>query len=238
MHYRLPTKSEGGCTASVVLQLGSKLYVANAGDSQTFVVAHIAKSSEVKVLHESREDKPDLPEERARIERMGGSVWIPGEDEDDTPRAVVTDPETGRWFGLAMSRSIGDWDVTGVIAEPIVDVLNIQDLVADIVVREASVCSANSEVDSTGSGTCVEITADDVNLFAVSATDGMLDYLNLDVIAATFAKAFYDDEGIHPLTACKDLILQAANRWDNHWEGTYRDDIAVAACKITTDTTR
>jgi hypothetical protein len=35
-----PAEKSGGCTASVILQLGNKLYVANAGDSRSFIVCY------------------------------------------------------------------------------------------------------------------------------------------------------------------------------------------------------
>ena len=51
---------------------------------------------------------------------------------EDTPRVMYTDPNTGFQMGLAMSRSIGDWDMVGVIAEPIVDVLDLRNIVTRI----------------------------------------------------------------------------------------------------------
>lgn len=37
---KAPAEKSGGCTASVILQLGNKLYVANAGDSRSFIVCY------------------------------------------------------------------------------------------------------------------------------------------------------------------------------------------------------
>jgi serine/threonine protein phosphatase PrpC len=78
-------ESIAGCTAVTALVKGSTLYVANAGDSRC-VLAKKGRAIEMTVDH-----KPDLPSERDRIYRAGGSV------------------EDGRVMGnLNLSRSIGD----------------------------------------------------------------------------------------------------------------------------------
>eukprot|EP00978_Attheya_sp_CCMP212_P022499 scaffold67194_cov54-Attheya_sp.AAC.3 len=76
----VPADPSGGCTCSVILQLNHKVYVANAGDSVSFVAAvtttksSSSSSSEAtttEIIYQSRDDKPHLPEERRRIEEMG-----------------------------------------------------------------------------------------------------------------------------------------------------------------------
>jgi serine/threonine protein phosphatase PrpC len=215
-----PSGKEGGCTASVVLQLGSKLYVANVGDSISIVATYTTANDRVEVVYVTREDKPELPDEYERILKMGGSVLIPDDPKQDSPRVMYTNPDTGYQSGLAMSRSIGDWDIVGCIAEPIIDVLDVRDLVASAV---ASSAASDDE-------TCVA--AEHVFIFVMSATDGMMDYLRPQDLAALFARAFYRQDGPHPLTVAEDLILKAAKGWNADMEGQYRDDIAVAASKI------
>lgn len=215
-----PSGKESGCTASVVLQLGSKLYVANVGDSISLVATYTTLNDSVEVVYVTREDKPDLPDEYERILQMGGSVYIPKIPEEGPPRVVFWNPDTGYHSGLAMSRSIGDWDIVGVIAEPIIDVIDVRELVAKAVAN-----SATSDVE-----TCVA--AEHVHVFAMSATDGMMDYLRPLELAASFADSFYRQDGPHPLTVAEDLILKAAKGWNNAMGGQYRDDIAVAASKI------
>ena len=105
-----PSHGESGCTASIVLQLHNKIYVANSGDSVSFIAALI-DGQQVDIAYQSREDKPDLPDEKQRIQSMGGYVHIPGEDEDDVPRAYYVDEDGMARYGLAMSRSLGDWNV-------------------------------------------------------------------------------------------------------------------------------
>ena len=134
----------GGCTASVTLRLGSKLYFANVGDSRT-VLIRVDQNSRRKddgsttaekpastfdILYQTRPDKAHLPEEMARIEAAGGKIHIPPKFPNGS-RVIVysrfADPPEP--IGLAMSRCLGDmeWKLVGVIAEPIVDVVDLND---------------------------------------------------------------------------------------------------------------
>lgn len=105
-----PANPSGGCTASVVLQLGTKLYVANAGDSRSFIAAHIKSplqttdggsnnnQSITKIVFGTREDKPHIPTERDRVEHMGGTVFLPNgflTTGKGTTRVLYQDPTTG-----------------------------------------------------------------------------------------------------------------------------------------------
>jgi serine/threonine protein phosphatase PrpC len=203
-----PAEVSGGCTATIILQRGSKLYVANAGDSRSFVVVYLANKKTAKVIYISREDKPNLPDERERVEKAGGQVLVPLYG---TSRVLYTDPESGLTSGLAMSRSIGDWEVGkfGVIPDPIVDIIDIDQVVKDY-----------SESD------------DDVCIFAVSATDGLMDYTTPEGIAKVLATSLYEKDGPHLMTALEQLIYVAASGWERSKRGTYRDDIAISVSEI------
>ena len=209
---------KGGCTASVVLQMGNKLYVANAGDSVSIVATYDESSDKVLVHFVTREDKPHLEDERARIEAMGGTVWVPRDTKQESSRVIFADPTTGYQTGLAMSRSIGDWDMIGVVAEPLVEVITLNTLFCDENERES--CTATTELNG--------------GLFVISATDGMMDYIDPQEIADAFATAFFR-KGLHPLSVAEDLIHLAAKGWDAEMEGQYRDDIAVAASMLQSD---
>lgn len=171
---RAPAEKSGGCTATVVLQQGQKVYFANAGDSRSFLVAYRPTTKQASVVYISREDKPNLPDERARVEKMGGQVYIPIRG---TSRVVYHDRESGAPTGLAMSRSIGDWEAgkLGVIPDPIVDVFDIDDVVKAQLdgsakdLPEYSVLNEKGEVTETIKG---DAGVDDIHIFAVSATDG------------------------------------------------------------------
>ena len=247
----LPPLPTSGCTASVTLRLGNRLYVANAGDSQTFVVAFPsfsvgspggqlqADGPDVQILYRSRPDKPDLPEERNRIERLGGTVYIPDKwalETGDSSRVITStgkdpvigeleDPDLGS-YGLAMSRSMGDIEVkaVGVVAVPIVDAL-----VLDNLLMEASRLGSNAGLGAGGMGYGWE-------LFVVSATDGLFERVPEIEFASGIAKSLrsHDAGGSgNPLVACEEIIMKASEVWlDVMPTDPYRDDISLVVTRI------
>lgn len=229
----IPTKGIGGCTASVVLRIGSKLYVVNAGDSVSFVALYTESTDEVNVVYVTREDKPHLPDEYQRITRMGGRVSQP-DGNGGSSRVVFVDPNTGYVAGLAMSRSIGDWPATGVISEPIVQVLSIPELLERAAANPKTTSTTAATCAEDALGTCQDTMTGKVHIFAVSATDGLMDYLKPNEIARAFADSFYKrgKQTPHPHTVAEDLILKASEGWYEDMGGRYRDDITVAAARI------
>lgn len=216
-----PADPSGGCSASVILKLGPKIYVANTGDSQSIIATYKKSESKVEIAYVTQEDKPDLPEEKARIERMGGEVYIPTPElveEGDTSRVIVFDEKTNQRYGLAMSRSIGDWEAgkVGVIPHPTIAELDILEL----------------QANATGSATASDIERDDVEVFAFSATDGLLDFIYIEEVAKAIAYSLYEKEGPHLLSSCESLIMAASNSWSRASEGTYRDDISIAVSNL------
>eukprot|EP00934_Nitzschia_sp_Nitz4_P001783 Nitzschia sp. Nitz4//scaffold10_size219509//171867//173186//NITZ4_001452-RA/size219509-processed-gene-0.289-mRNA-1//1//CDS//3329532992//1783//frame0 len=219
-----PTGGKGGATASIIVQLGHKLFVANAGDSRSFIGLRLPTTSGLPTLtlaYVSREDKPDVPEEYKRIMASGGYVHIPSNPQQDVPRAYYVNPQGHAVWGVAMSRSIGDWDVKGVTAEPVVDVLNIATLI-DSAIANLTEAEKPASLDPL-----------DAQLVAVSATDGMLDYIKPQDIAHVMTAAFFKDENMpHPFVAAEYLVFQSAKGWEHEMSGQYRDDISIAASKI------
>ena len=195
----------GGSTASLIFRLGSKIYFANAGDSTTFVASYNKRTGETKVVHRNRKDKPHLPEERARIEASGGKVRSPP-DHPIQARAMAYNSVRKEMVGLAMSRSIGDWEhgKVGVIAEPTVDVLD--------------------ENDILGEGEL---------LFAVVGSDGLFDARTPQFVANHLSKSLFGKEtevtGLpggdrdHPIVECSKLIGIATPKDPKR----YRDDITL-----------
>jgi serine/threonine protein phosphatase PrpC len=123
--YAPPNALAGGCTGSVTLRRGSKLYFANAGDSQTILVS--VNSTGASIPYMTRKDKANLPDERARIEGLEGTIHTNPQGFD--PRVIIYSRSQRDTIGLAMSRSIGDWEwkPAGVTAEPIVNVIDLKD---------------------------------------------------------------------------------------------------------------
>jgi serine/threonine protein phosphatase PrpC len=236
----VPAHPSGGCTASVVMKQDSKVYIANAGDSRSFVVVYRPSTKVAEVVYISREDKPSLADEKARVEAMGGQVYIPMRG---TSRVVYQDPISGAPTGLAMSRSIGDWEAgkMGVIPDPIVDVLDLNHLVVAALSgkHEKEQCFVVDEQGDIDEAACssaaleaLKSQDDDVYVFAVSASDGVMDFLEASEVAKIVAPSLFDDEGSHPVTACELLIFAAANAWQSSKQGRYRDDIAIAVTAL------
>jgi hypothetical protein len=245
-----PTNGEAGCTATVVLQLGPKIFIANAGDSVSFVGVYFGTAGgkrstsangkerpmreKIRIIYETREDKPDLPDEMERIIAAGGYVNIPKDPNEDVPRAYHVDKDGKRLWGLAMSRSLGDWSIQGVIAEPIVDVLNVRDIVEAALETNTNTCPSDGAGDK--GEYCEALDPRDVHIFAVSATDGMMDELPSSYIGSILATALFDTEtDVHPISAAEYLILESAKGWDRLYKGSYRDDIAISAVTILSD---
>lgn len=110
-----------GSTCVLATIVGNQLTCANIGDSRIILGRRSAaeKTGKIVPTEISRDHKPDLPDEKARIEKKGGRVFaITYEDGVDGPARV--------WLGnmdvpgLAMSRSLGDTvgHDAGIISKP------------------------------------------------------------------------------------------------------------------------
>lgn len=99
-----------GSTCLLLIQIGNKILCANVGDSRAIMVTFQRIIIPLSIDH-----KPELPEEQSRIEKCGGIVM---KDEDNGPFRVWK--ENKNYPGLAMSRSLGDFDakLVGVIPDP------------------------------------------------------------------------------------------------------------------------
>lgn len=112
------------CVFSVLVE--KTLYVANIGDSRCVLCRK--KNGDIEAVPLSVDQKPELPEEKARILKAGGRVEpLPGPPGEDCgpPRVWLADVDVP---GLAMSRSIGDEvsQTVGVTSVPVVQVHEIQ----------------------------------------------------------------------------------------------------------------
>lgn len=118
MATKIPFMKSGTTCVGAYIR-GSKMYVANVGDSRA-VMANDSGNGVLKAKDLSKDHKPDDPIERKRIEEWGGYVMDP--PEEGLSARVYLDPEF-TMIGLAMARSIGDYAVkeVGVIAEPDVE---------------------------------------------------------------------------------------------------------------------
>lgn len=205
----------GGSTASVILRLGQKIYFANVGDSTTFLASYNRRTGETKVVHRNRKDKPHLPDERARIEANGGKVRAPP-DHPIQARVIAYNSVRKELVGLAMSRSIGDWDhgKVGVIAEPIVDMLDVDDVIR-----------GNDDGDK-------------MEAFVVVGSDGLFDARQPQFVANHLSRSYFGKEtevtGLlggdrdHPVVQCSKLIGIASPKDPRR----YRDDITLLSLRL------
>jgi serine/threonine protein phosphatase PrpC len=239
-----PVAENGGATVSMIIQLGKHVYMINAGDSKSFLLGacrcgHEANITTIvpHVLYETRLDKPDLPGEEERISRMGGRVSHSSEEDDARAWYTYIDASTGRptTNGLAMSRGIGDRPFVGVIPDPLVHVVRIDDLLT----RVLSSCANHSDerasevaVSDLGEPQLMgqsspRCDATNVRVLAVSATDGLIDYLS----GADIAQALFNHE-MHVFSSARHLFHKAANSWNKDMGGSYRDDMALSVFEI------
>ena len=108
---------QSGSTCIMLFQIGDKIICANVGDSRAIMV----KGEKGKnIIPLSIDQKPTVPEEKKRIESLGGE--ISQYEEDGKKAGPYRVWAKGQIYpGIAMSRSIGDFMATkiGVIPEPI-----------------------------------------------------------------------------------------------------------------------
>lgn len=112
-----------GTTCVFAVLVEKTLYVANIGDSRC-VLCKKKNNNDFEPVALSIDQKPELPEEKARIIKAGGRVEpLPGPPGEDCgpPRVWLADVDVP---GLAMSRSIGDEvsQTVGVTSIPVVQV--------------------------------------------------------------------------------------------------------------------
>ncbi|KAL3823842.1 hypothetical protein ACHAXA_004114, partial [Cyclostephanos tholiformis] len=224
-----PVKGSAGSTASVLFYpgSGSKVYIANAGDSTTLICSYSKTIRKSTIVYQNRKHKPHLPDERQRIESSGGTVMIPQSlllgDTKETSRVIIPSADNKPFssLALAMSRSIGDYDGkhVGIIAVPEIDVWDVND-------------HFDGEPQTfTG-------------FFAISASDGLYDVINPDTVAAYIGQSLFGDHiygtdgkslgaDATPLEACERLIREASRLWISTHPGLqYRDDISIGVSRI------
>mmetsp|Transcript_31095 Transcript_31095/g.62040 ORF Transcript_31095/g.62040 Transcript_31095/m.62040 type:complete len:574 (+) Transcript_31095:78-1799(+) len=223
-----PVKGEGGCTASTAFYpgFGTKVYLANVGDSTTLIVRYNKSTGKSTIVHQNRKDKPHLDDERQRIEKAGGQVYIPTSllisDESKETSRVYIPSANGMQLALAMSRSIGDFDgkVVGLISEPIVSIWDVQQYQ-----REHQFSQGLSQ---------------DSEWFVVIASDGIYDVIPEEEVVDRLGKSLYHftmEGGVtkttNPLVTCEQLIRKASRAWLKQTPGMkYRDDITLGVSKL------
>jgi len=99
-----------GSTCSVVLLEEQTVHIATIGDSRVMLGSWNRRDS--RMIHCTRDHKPDLPEERTRLQACGSEVR---EIEPGNHRIYLPGSD---FPGLTMSRAFGDTACAGVLCEP------------------------------------------------------------------------------------------------------------------------
>ena len=224
----------GGCTAMAVIRIGTTLYLANTGDSTQFIAIYhppsklveeksshnkryiqnmTRPSSEqlnlqgsISIHHQNKLHKAHFPEEKSRIENLGGRIHIPPKHPMGS-RVIVRSTTHHEDVGLAMSRSIGDpeWTAVGVIPDPDVQIVNLEEF-------------WNTNNNSTK----------DSKVFIVLGSDGLFDSRRVEFVAKHLAYGFFESDGDiaeQMLTVGKKLVNMASPIKAKF----YRDDISFVA---------
>jgi len=100
-----------GCSCSVAILAGLTVHLAHIGDSTGVLASWNKKNS--RLMYSTLDHKPELPEERARLEAAGSEVR---ETEGGAFRIYV---QGSSFPGLTMSRCFGDTVCRGVSQEPV-----------------------------------------------------------------------------------------------------------------------
>ena len=214
--------TSGGSTASTFFYpgQGSKLYLANVGDSTVIIARYDKSSKHSTVVKQNRRDKPHLEEERKRIEAAGGQVYIPfarpSSNESgpkDSSRLLITLPDRSQ-LGLAMSRSIGDAEgkAFGLIAEPTVSVFDVRQWYGEEKYSQRQI--------------------EDSEWFVIIASDGVYDVLSQEEVVQRLGESLYG-EGLTIERTCEQLIREASRLWIKATLlQPYRDDITLGVSRI------
>jgi len=117
---------DGGSTAIVALVSSRKILVANIGDSRCILVKKRTTAnnqdggeesnemSQIEVIPMSEDHKPDLPDERARIESAGLEVHTdqipPKEDDENGQYEMISKVKKSDREMLGVARAFGDYD--------------------------------------------------------------------------------------------------------------------------------
>jgi serine/threonine protein phosphatase PrpC len=103
--------NDSGCTCVLVIHIGSHIICANTGDSRAILISDAIGENNINDFYEmalSYDYKPEMPEEKQRIEAFGGVVEQLKNKMGEGVGPYRVWAKEGGYPGLAMSRSIGD----------------------------------------------------------------------------------------------------------------------------------
>ncbi|CAD8132359.1 unnamed protein product [Paramecium octaurelia] len=171
-----------GSTTVISLIVDDTIYTANVGDSRSIICRQLSNGAK-SAIPLSNDHKPDLPQEKRRIEQKGGRVepYIDFDGSSLGPARVWL--KTEDIPGLAMSRSFGDKVAAscGVICEPEILTYKIQEGDLFMVLASDGVWEflSNEQVidmiypyyaQDEGNAACVRIVKESIKLWKLNDT--------------------------------------------------------------------
>lgn len=219
--------SSSGTTSSVILHNHQEnvLYCAHVGDSRCVVGSWKRNVPGCSAVDLMQDHKPNLPLEKARIEKMGGEVRK--NPCDVTHRVYVTKE---RYPGLAMSRALGDligYNYAGVSAEPETSIRTIH--LPGPSVRESFDLGGTDSSEFDGPGVVPQVSptiGDDVDtqdLFILLCSDGVWEFMSSQE-AVTIAARLPPKRAMQ---AAEEIARVSWDRWIQHEGGRVVDDITA-----------
>ena len=180
-----------GTTCILVFRIGKKIICSNVGDSRAVLIKEkiVLNDSNYEFIELSHDHKPDIKEERERIEKLGGEVsqeYFEGkEDEPAGPFRVWN--KGCDYPGIAISRSLGDKiaELIGVISEPEI----------------------------------IEFELDDNCKYIIMGSDGLFDYLStkdiMNIAGSYLAKNYPEIASLHIVEKASKLFEEKEKRVDD-----------------------
>ncbi|KAL7573783.1 hypothetical protein ACA910_007812 [Epithemia clementina (nom. ined.)] len=239
-----------GTTTIIVLKIGATVYMASVGDSTALLIEWIGNgdggtttttdtsnnnnnsnsnnnkksNNPYNILQSMPHHKPHLAEERQRIERLKGQVYVPIEP-GSSSRVIIpsVDAKTGQPYemALAMSRSLGDEDgkLPGwLLAEPTVLTYKLD--------HDKDNHDNNKKQQQQR------------QYFVLVASDGVSDHHPLPQVVERAGMAMFDPtttttQSLIFLNSAVDEILAiSAVNWTKATLGVYRDDMTLLVSRL------
>lgn len=229
--------TRSGTTCSVVLHCVKQrmLYIAHVGDSRVVLGRKVAGNWEAVDL--TIDHKPDLPEERARIEKAGGVVIFDGGWNYRVFAKDKIDSRGKRYPGLNMSRAMGDlngFNDAGISAIPDVNKRAVEtpkpEEQKDVSESPTSPLDIDRQV-STSSRPSIEATPSvsshevdpSKDKFLLLCSDGVWEFISSEEAVKEVARYPANDAG----SAAEHLAVISRDRWMREMDGQVVDDITA-----------
>lgn len=221
--------TRSGSTVSVVLHVYEKkmLHIAHVGDSRIVLGKQVVDGGKTKwqAVDLTIDHKPDLPEERARIEKAGGVVLFDGGWNYRVFAKGKTDSRGKRYPGLNMSRAMGDlngFNDAGISAIPDVKSQAVKSVAATNPEQEKE-CGERPSFNSSTPSVSMHSVDPDVDRFILLCSDGVWEFITSD-------RAVQEMSSFPPEAATQGAEKLAQLAWDSwikQMDGQVVDDITA-----------